>query len=261
MRYASLNGGKRVRAMLVYASGQSLGAALPTLDIPACSIELIHAYSLVHDDLPAMDDDTLRRGKPSCHIAYDEATAILVGDALHSLAFELLAETPLPALEANTRLVMIGRLAMAAGTAGMVGGQAKDIAAQGQLADLEQLKELHLGKTGALIRAAVAMGAMCGSAVRSDTLQVLDEYAGQIGLAFQIVDDILDEESDTQTLGKNSGSDRALDKATFPSIIGLEASKGMVQELHAGALSSLDKLDTDTHVLKEIARMVVDRRN
>ena len=261
MRYVCLDGGKRVRAMLVYATGQALAAPLSTLDIPACAVELIHAYSLVHDDLPAMDDDTLRRGKPTCHIAYDEATAILVGDGLHSLAFELLADNPLPAVTADTRLAMIARLAEAAGTTGMVGGQVRDMAAQGRPIDLERLKELHLGKTGALIRAAVALGAMCGNAVQADTLELLDEYAAQIGLAFQVVDDILDEESDTQTLGKTTGSDRARAKATFPSQIGLEASKSMAQELYTGALSCLDKLNSDTHILKQIAHMIVERRN
>lgn len=257
MRYASLDGGKRIRSALVYAAGEATGARLADLDSPACAVELIHAYSLVHDDLPAMDDDTLRRGKPTTHIAYGEATAILVGDALQSLAFELLAgETRLPA---EKRLLMIEKLANAAGSRGMVGGQIKDIAAEGNLLDQAQLEDVHLGKTAALIRAAVSLGALCGDQVETDTLAILDEYATKIGLAFQIVDDILDEESDTKTLGKKSGADRALSKATYPSIIGLGASKSMALALHAQAVSPLDKLSGRTHILREVAATVIHR--
>ena len=261
MRYASLNGGKRIRAMLVYATGQAVGAELTQLDIPACAVELIHAYSLVHDDLPAMDNDTLRRGKPTCHIAFDEATAILVGVGLHSLAFELLAKDAALNLPATRRLSMIETLAHAAGSHGMVGGQAKDIAAEGRKVNVKQLEELHLGKTGALIRAAVTMGALTNETVSTSTLAILDEYATQIGLAFQIVDDILDEESDVVTLGKNSGVDRAMEKATYPSVLGLDASREMAQTLHGKALSALDKLGPSSHILREIAGIIVGRQH
>lgn len=247
--------------MLVYATGQTIGTDLSVLDTPACAVELIHAYSLVHDDLPAMDNDSLRRGKPTCHIAYDEATAILVGDGLHSLAFELLATDPACDLSPSTKLAMIEKLANAAGANGMVGGQAKDIAAEGNKLDLEKLKSLHLGKTGALIRAAVALGALTKEAVQPKILDTLDDYATRIGLAFQIVDDVLDEESDAQTLGKNIGVDRTLAKATFPSLVGLEASKNMAQSLHKEAIHALDSLDFDTHMLRELAGVVVERRH
>lgn len=260
MRYVSLNGGKRVRAILVYATGQALGTELNVLDTPACAVELIHAYSLVHDDLPAMDNDTLRRGKPTCHIAYDEATAILVGDGLHSLAFELLAKDPACSLPATTKLAMIDRLANAAGPSGMVGGQAEDIAAEGTRLDIDKLKSLALGKTGALIRAAVALGALTDKAVQTQTLDSLDDYASRVGLAFQIVDDILDEESDVQTLGKNIGVDRTLAKATFPALIGVEASKTMAQSLCKDAIHALDNLELSAHMLREVAGMVVQRQ-
>lgn len=261
MRYICLNGGKRIRAMLVYATGQATGSELSVLDAPACAVELIHAYSLVHDDLPAMDNDTLRRGKPTCHIAYDEATAILAGDGLHSLAFELLAKDPAMNLSPSTKLAMIRHLAHAAGPSGMVGGQAKDITAEGCKLDIESLKSIHLGKTGALIRAAVALGALTNETVRASTLEIFDDYAARIGLAFQIVDDVLDEESDAQTLGKNIGGDRTLSKATFPSIIGLEASKTMAQTLYKEALQALDNLGSGSHILRELAKMVVERRH
>ena len=261
MRYASLAGGKRMRAKLVYAAGQAVDASMTALDTPACAVELIHAYSLVHDDLPAMDNDTLRRGKPTCHIAYDEATAILVGDGLQSLAYELLANDSEQALSVTTKLAMIRTLTHAAGSTGMVGGQAKDMAAEGRCLDIEQLQDMHLRKTGALIRAAVRLGALCNENTEAETLEALDAYAAKIGLAFQIVDDILDEESDTETLGKNSGADRALDKATYPSIIGLDASKRMAHQLHAQAISNLDKMQADTNILRKIAGMVVGRRH
>jgi len=260
MRYACLNGGKRIRAMLVYAAGRAVGADPVSLDVPACAVELIHAYSLVHDDLPAMDDDTLRRGRPTCHIAYDEATAILVGDALQSLAFEILAKPREVALPDAVRVQMVSELSYAAGHAGMVGGQIQDIKAEGENLSIEQLNALHHGKTGALIRAAVTMGALCGKDTRPGTISGLRHYAGQIGLAFQIIDDILDVESDSETLGKHSGADRALSKATYPSTIGLEASKDMARRCHNEAVSALEILDVDTHMLAEIADLVVSRR-
>ncbi len=260
MRYVSLNGGKRIRAMLVYAAGQLIGTDLSVLDAPACAVELIHAYSLVHDDLPAMDDDALRRGKPSCHIAYDEATAILVGDGLQSLAFELLAKDPTCNLPPSIKLTMIAKLAHAAGPPGMVGGQAKDIAAEGRALNVDQLKDIHLHKTGALIRAAVALGAMANEAIQPHTLDLLDDYATCIGLAFQIVDDILDVESNSQTLGKHTGADRQLAKATFPSVIGLQASKNMARSLYKEAECALDKLPLSAHMLRDLAKMMVERR-
>jgi len=259
MRYASLNGGKRIRAMLVYAAGHAVSAALHDLDSAACAVELIHAYSLVHDDLPAMDDDSLRRGKPSCHVAYGEATAILVGDGLQSLAFETLAGHSSASLQPEKQLQMIKLLASAAGHAGMVGGQARDMAAQGSRLTVDQLSELHLGKTGALIKASVLLGAVGGEAANTTVIAALEEFSTRIGLAFQIIDDVLDEEADTETLGKNSGVDRALSKATFPSTIGLEASRKMARDCHNEALSALDILDGDTHILRTIANLVVDR--
>lgn len=261
MRYASLNGGKRVRAMLVYAAGEAVGVPLDVLDTPACAVELVHAYSLVHDDLPAMDDDALRRGKPACHVAFGEATAILAGDGLQSLAFELLAGDDSLRVPVSRRLMMIERLAAAAGFAGMVGGQARDIAAEGTTPDVDQLTRLHLDKTGALIQAAVHLGALCGDGSDPGTLDLLDRYAERIGLAFQIIDDILDQESDTETLGKSSGADRAHAKATFPSVIGMEASKAMARKMYEEAVRSLDKVDGNTHLLLEISKLVVDRRH
>ncbi len=261
MRYASLNGGKRIRAMLVYAAGHAVDAAINDLDSAACAVELIHAYSLVHDDLPAMDNDSLRRGKPSCHIAYGEATAILAGDGLHSLAFEILAEYSSANLHPDRQMQMIKLLASAAGHAGMVGGQARDMAAEGSRLTVEQLSELHLGKTGALIKASVLLGALSGKATGKATLAALEEFSNRIGLAFQIIDDILDEEADTETLGKKSGVDRALSKATFPATIGLEASRKMAQHCHSEALSALDILDEDTHILRTIADLVVGRQH
>jgi len=261
MRYASLDGGKRIRAMLVYAAGQTVDHDMNDLDPAACAVELIHAYSLVHDDLPAMDNDTLRRGKPTCHIAYDEATGILVGDGLQSLAFETLAGHSSVNLRPEKQLQMIKLLANAAGHAGMVGGQARDMAAQGRKLTLDQLTELHLGKTGALIKASVLLGALSGEGSNPADIEALDEYATRIGLAFQIIDDVLDEEADTKTLGKNSGADRTLSKATFPATIGIEKSRRMARHCQAQALSALDNVRADTQILKAIADLVVGRKH
>ena len=221
MRHAVLGGGKRMRALLVYAGGTLLQAVEATLHAPAIAVELIHAYSLVHDDLPAMDDDALRRGKPTTHIAFDEATAILAGDALQTRAFGLLADAPLPA---TLRVACLQTLAHASGASGMCGGQALDIDATGQQQTLAALTRMHALKTGALIRAAVRMGALCGQAHEPQLAQ-LDSFADALGLAFQVRDDILDVEGDSATLGKTAGKDAAQDKATFPALIGLEASK------------------------------------
>jgi len=258
MRYATLDGGKRLRAALVYATGEALGARTELLDVPACALELIHAYSLVHDDLPAMDDDDLRRGKPTCHKAFDEATAILVGDALHTLAFELLAADPELTAPADRRLAMIARLAAAAGSAGMAGGQAIDLAATGRVLTLAELEAMHARKTGALIRAAVALGALTANA-DPGLLARLDDYARHIGLAFQIVDDILDIEGDTATLGKPQGSDAERAKPTYPAILGLEQAKTLARECHAAALESLSPLEDNGRLLCEIADFIIYR--
>jgi geranylgeranyl pyrophosphate synthase len=225
MRYAVLDGGKRIRPTLVYAGGMATGAAQARLDIPACAVELIHAYSLVHDDLPAMDDDDLRRGKPSCHRAFGDAHAILAGDALQSLAFQILAQNKSQDTDAATRLQMIRTLAQASGSRGMAGGQAIDLAATGQQLNIAELEDMHIHKTGALIRASVVLGAMCGNDVDSVQLGRLDHYAKCIGLAFQIRDDILDVEGVTETLGKHTGMDQHREKSTYPAIIGLDAAR------------------------------------
>jgi geranylgeranyl pyrophosphate synthase len=214
MRYAVLGGGKRVRPVLVFAAGAAVGAADARLDAPACAVELIHAYSLVHDDLPAMDDDDLRRGRPSCHRAFDEATAILTGDALQTLAFQILAQATEP--DAAVRLRMIATLALASGSRGMAGGQAIDLAAVGRELDMVQLEDMHIHKTGALIRASVLLGALCTDEFDEPRLERLDRYAKCIGLAFQIQDDILDVVGDTALLGKTAGADTARDKPTYP---------------------------------------------
>ncbi len=257
MRYSVLNGGKRARPLLVYATGEALGVKPEILDIPAAAIELIHVYSLIHDDLPAMDDDVLRRGKPTCHCAFDEATAILAGDALQALAFHVLATSPLLAVSAEQRLQMIGQLGSAAGSRGMVGGQAIDLAAVGlPLTELE-LENMHIHKTGALIRTSVLLAAYCAEQVDSVQIARLDHFAKCIGLAFQVQDDILDVESDTQTLGKTRGADAAAGKPTYPSIIGMRAAKDKLQELYREAVNSLDGMEAP--LLLEMAEFTVKR--
>jgi len=260
MRYATLDGGKRLRAALVHATGESLGARADSLDVAACALELIHAYSLVHDDLPAMDNDDLRRGKPTVHKAFDEATAILTGDALQTLAFELLANDPALAVSPTQRLAMITDLARASGSPGMAGGQAIDLAAVGATLTLEQLEAMHARKTGALIRAAVSLGAITANAdtgIRSH----LDQYAREIGLGFQIVDDILDVESDTATLGKPQGSDAERAKPTYPALLGLEKAKSLAAECHRHALESLTPLGDNGGLLRALADFIVQRRH
>lgn len=259
MRYSVLNGGKRMRPLLVYATGDALGIPLDHLDIPAAAIELIHVYSLVHDDLPAMDDDDLRRGKPTCHKAFDEATAILVGDGLQALAFQILALHPRLKASPAQRLRMIEHLGQAAGSRGMVGGQAIDLAAVGKpLSELE-LENMHIHKTGALIRASVMLAAYSVEAMDALRLQQLDHFAKCIGLAFQVQDDILDVESDTQTLGKTRGADEAAGKPTYPSIIGMAASKAKLQDLYDEALNALASLGDSAKLLREIAEFTVKR--
>jgi len=257
MRHAVLLGGKRMRPLLVYAAGSTFGATVETLDAPAVAVELIHAYSLVHDDLPAMDDDALRRGQPTVHVAFDEATAILAGDALQSLAFEVLADAD---VAAATRVDLLRTLARASGAAGMCGGQALDLAATGNGGSLSvhALEELHSLKTGALIRAAVRMGALCGGA-SAEELEYLDSYAAALGLAFQVRDDILDIEGDSATLGKTAGKDVAQGKATFPALIGLDASRERLDELRRAMDEALAPLGERTNALAALGRMAIER--
>ena len=259
MRYASLNGGKRVRPLLAYASGQAAGVAPEVLDGPACALELIHAYSLIHDDLPAMDDDDLRRGKPSCHKTYGEATAILAGDALQTLAFYILSHDPNSGLGADTRLAMVERLASAAGSRGMVGGQAIDLAAVGQTLDMAELEDMHIHKTGALIRASVLLGAMTNPGLEPQRLQGLDHYGKYIGLAFQVQDDILDVEGSTEVLGKAAGADESRDKPTYPALLGLKGAKQRALELHEAALASLKAFDARADPLRWLSAYIVER--
>ncbi len=260
MRYATLGGGKRVRASLVYTAGAAVGAPDGALDVPACAIELIHAYSLVHDDLPCMDNDDLRRGKPTCHKAFDEATALLAGDALQSLAFEILANDLALTVGTGLRLRMIALLAQAVGSHGMAGGQAIDLASGGRELKLPQLEDMHLRKTGALIHAAILLGAHCREGVEPAKLKALEDYSHAIGLAFQITDDILDVEGTTETLGKNTGVDRARGKPTYPLLLGLPAAKARAKSLHKQALESLAALGDNGNVLAELAGFIIERR-
>lgn len=259
MRYAVLGGGKRVRPTLVYAVGAALGVTEAALDGPACALELIHAYSLIHDDLPAMDDDDLRRGKPTCHRAYDEATAILAGDALQALAFHILAHDPDITAPPAARLAMIETLALAAGSRGMVGGQAIDLGAVGRTMDIAELEDMHIHKTGALIRAAVRLAALSVPGLDTAVMQQLDHYAKCVGLAFQIRDDILDVEGKTAVLGKQQGVDRARDKPTYPSLLGLEQAKERARGLHEEALASLAALDPRADPLRGLSHYIVTR--
>lgn len=261
MRYSSLGGGKRIRPALVYATGSALGVALKQLDGPACAIELIHAYSLVHDDLPAMDDDALRRGKPTCHIAYDEATAILTGDALQTLAFFILSNDTHMIEDHSLRLRMVGVLAENSGSLGMVGGQAIDLDAVGKEIKLDELKNMHLCKTGALIKASILLGALSFPQIDDNTLEILTTYADSVGLAFQIQDDILDIESDTATLGKTQGADMARNKPTYPALMGMAAAKQLASDLHHQALNALQHIEGNTETLKWLANYIIARKN
>ena len=255
MRYAAQGGGKRVRPLLVYAAG-SLGNANPeTLDAAAVAIECIHAYSLVHDDLPCMDDDDLRRGRPTVHKAFDEATALLVGDALQTRAFEILANAP---CDADTRLRMIGALAVASGSRGMAGGQAIDLESVGKKLDLAGLKQMHAMKTGALLSCAVELGGIAAH-LSSTQMTKLRDYSSALGLAFQIVDDVLDATADSQTLGKTAGKDAANAKPTYVTLMGLDYAQKQAQELQAAALASLDNFDSQAQALQGLALLVVNR--
>jgi farnesyl diphosphate synthase len=259
MRYSTLGGGKRVRAMLVFGAGEASGADPQRLRVVAAAVEMIHAYSLIHDDLPCMDDDVLRRGKPTCHVEFDEATALLAGDALQSLAFQLLAEYRL-AEGADTQLKMLQTFAAACGSRGMAGGQAIDLDAVGKALTLPELEHMHILKTGALIRASVLLGAHCGGAMAPDELGHLDRYAKCVGLAFQVVDDILDEEGDASTLGKTAGKDKAEGKPTYTSIMGLAPAKRFAGELLADANDALSSFGGRGRRLAEIADFIVHRR-
>jgi farnesyl diphosphate synthase len=255
MRHAVLNGGKRMRPMLVYASGTAMGASESDLDAAAAAVELVHCYSLVHDDLPAMDDDNLRRGQPTVHVAFDEATAILAGDALQSLAFEILATAP---LDAGWQVAMLAELARATGVAGMCGGQALDLDATGTAISLADLEHLHALKTGALLRTAVRLGALAAGA-HTSSLVALDRYADALGLAFQIRDDLLDIEGDSTSLGKTAGKDAAQEKATFPALIGIEASRARLGQLTDAMGDALACLDVDTTALAALGQLAINR--
>lgn len=261
MHYATLNGGKRVRPMLVYATGRALTAEDTTLDVPACAIELMHAYSLVHDDLPSMDDDDLRRGKPTCHIEFGEATAILAGDALQALAFTTLGTSLRSLLPATTVLEMIDELGTASGVDGMAAGQAIDLQSVGKALTLSALEDMHSRKTGALISASVVLGAMCGPNTESEVISKLRIYGDAVGLSFQIADDILDVTADTEVLGKPQGADIAMNKPTFPSILGLDGARRHAIDQRDRALAALEGLHSGFDDLRELAKYVVSRSN
>ena len=261
MRYSVMNGGKRVRPLLVYAACEALGGQAANADGAACAVELIHAYSLVHDDLPAMDDDDLRRGQPTTHKAFDEACAILAGDGLQAMAFSVLSDAGADTLSDTTRLQMVRALAAGAGPAGMVGGQAIDLGSVGLKLDQVALEQMHRHKTGALIEASVVLGALASERAGPDDLKALRVYARAVGLAFQVQDDILDVESDTATLGKRQGADIARDKPTYPALLGMSAAKAYAQELCDQALHALRPFNASAEPLRELARYIVERRN
>src|SRR5437660_4777529 len=259
MRYAVLGGGKRVRPLLGFAAGEVTGAPPERLEVAASAVELVHAYSLVHDDLPCMDDDVLRRGKPTVHVEYDEATAVLAGDALQTLAFQLVAEHRL-AEEPREQLEMVKLLAIAAGSRGMAGGQSIDLAATGSALTLPELEFMHIHKTGALIRAAVLIGAGCGTALGATERACLDRYAKAVGLAFQVVDDVLDAEASTATLGKTAGKDSRQGKPTYVSVLGVARAKALAEELREDAHAALAGLGERGARLASLADFVVLRK-
>jgi len=260
IRYSVIGGGKRIRPAMVYAAGEAMGVSTDLLDIPACAVEMIHAYSLIHDDLPAMDDDDLRRGRPTCHKAFDEATAMLAGDALQALAYEILAKDDHEELTPEHRIQMLSLLTEASGAHGMAGGQAVDLASVGKQLTLEQLEHMHQLKTGALIRASILLGGMCKQDISEQELKMLSDYAFCIGLSFQIQDDILDVVSDTETLGKPQGSDQAQAKPTFPAILGLEESRRRAIQQHELALKILEPLDEKADSLRQLSAYIVERQ-
>lgn len=256
MRYSILDGGKRMRALLVYATGEALGVDLNILDVPASAVEMIHAYSLVHDDMPVMDNDDLRRGRATCHKKFGDATALLVGDALQSLAFESLCDDAISPVQQNQ---MVRTLARHSGVFGMAGGQAIDLESVGETLDLDDLQNMHELKTGALIRASVQLGALTLPQIDETTLATLDVYAHCIGLAFQVQDDVLDVTADTDTLGKTQGADLALNKPTYPALLGLEPAQQKAIDLVEKALAELDKLPYNTQALAALAQFIIQR--
>lgn len=255
MHYSVMTPGKRIRPLLVYAAGHAFGAPPETLDKAACAVEFIHVFSLIHDDLPTMDDDDLRRGLPTCHVKFSEAIAILAGDALQSLAFEVLCDGD---IDASMRLKMIAELASATGSHGMAGGQVMDLTATGNSLTLPELENLHIHKTGALIRSSVLMGAMAAPGEKQH-LQQLDHYGKCIGLAFQIVDDILDITGDTETLGKTGGKDAAQQKTTYASLLGLPQASERASQLYDDAVAALDAFDERADPLRELAKLIIQR--
>jgi len=259
MRYATLEGGKRVRPLLAFAAGEVSGAAPERLEIAAAAVELIHAYSLVHDDLPCMDDDVLRRGKPTVHVEYDEATALLVGDALQSLAFHIISDNRI-ADDPQTQLEMVKTLAAAAGSRGMAGGQQIDLESTGKPLSLPELEFMHIHKTGALIRASVSLGACCGKELDESRKKSLDRYAKAIGLAFQVVDDVLDADASTATLGKTAGKDSKQGKPTYVSAMGVSRARQLAEELRGEAHAALASLGESARRLGEVADFIVLRK-
>lgn len=259
MRYAVTSGGKRIRPSLTYATCKALNIPFEHMDVPAAAIEVVHAYSLVHDDLPAMDDDDLRRGKPTCHRKFDEATAILAGDALQALAFTLLAEIDDPAISAQNKIDMVVLLGKASGEAGMAAGQAIDLEAVGKVLSLQELEAMHRLKTGQLIHASILMATLTRQGCSDDLKARLTEFANEIGLLFQIVDDILDVVSDTETLGKTQGADGARNKPTYPALLGLEGARQHARQTHEKALQPLSGLGPQFEELRQISSFIIER--
>ena len=257
MRYAALGGGKRVRPLLAHAAGELSGATPEALAVVSCAVEMIHVYSLVHDDMPCMDDDDLRRGRPTCHVQYDQATALLVGDALQTEAFTLLCQTPLSDPAQQIELVRV--LAHASGSHGMAGGQAIDLAAVGKILTQPELELMHALKTGALIRAAILLGALCGKELSTEERERLDHFAKRAGLLFQVIDDILDCTASTATLGKTAGKDAAADKPTYVSLLGLTAAREFAEELHRDAMLTLDIFGDRARRLRELSDFIAHR--
>lgn len=260
MSYSLLAGGKRIRPFLVYACGSMLGASLSDLDGPATAIETLHSYSLVHDDLPSMDNDDLRRGKPTCHKAFSESTALLAGDAVQALAFEIISCHPYQQVEAANIVKMLQQLAISAGYSGMCGGQAIDLLNTNKIISVEQLENMHLLKTGALIECTIKLAWLCSPIRKQAELDALLHYARALGLAFQVQDDILDIESDTATLGKPQGSDSKANKATYPALLGLAAAKQKAQQLYQDALAALQLLPYNTDELQALAKYIIERK-
>ncbi len=259
MRHAVLSGGKRIRPLLAYAAGEVFGATTQHVTVAACAVELVHAYSLVHDDLPCMDNDVLRRGKPTCHVAFGEATALLAGDSLQTLAFELLTHEGL-AIPAVARLDMIRLLSQASGSRGMAGGQAIDLDSTGKSIELPELEMMHILKTGALIKASIQLGALCGKAPYPAATEALNRYAHAVGLAFQVIDDILDATTSTQDLRKTAGKDAAQNKSTYVTLLGIRHARELADDLHKQALAAIAPLPASQH-LADLADLIMDRKS